>query len=228
MSQAKLHLIKKISGELRKKLASHRSILVLGPCPVRAPELKKTLTSLKPSAVVFVDGGLIHKKKFSVYKQLLLISMGDGDSTKEVPDYLFPREKDQSDLMLTLSCLKKTDVENLALLGFGGARDSRPDHLLFNIGEVNRFVESRGLPVKMDNFLFLPAGKHYFTTRNLFSVFSLKKTKIRLSGRVKYALKEWTTLLPLSSLGLSNHGSGKILLENQNVVGLYFPGEKIS
>lgn len=229
MSRPKLHLIKTISSLIRARLANHRSVLIMGPLPVRKEILLKTMAELKPSAVLFIDGGLIHKKKFSVYKQLLLISLGDGDSASARPDYLFPAEKDVSDLAIALSCLKKTQVSKVTLLGFSGSQEElRPDHFLFNLGEVMRFVEAVRFTVQMDQFRFFPHGKHQFYCQTLFSVFSLRKTKIRLNGKAKYIVKEWMTLLPLSSHGLSNEGKGKIHLENKHAVAVYMAGEKIN
>lgn len=215
--------------KLSKVLSVHHSVLIMGPLPVSRNQLLKTMSEEKPTAVLFIDGGLTHKKKFSHYKQLLLTSLGDGDSARESPDYLFPTEKEASDLALALMCLKKAGIQNAVLLGFSGEKiEKRPDHFLFNIGEVCRFVETARKPVRMDRFLFFPPGSHTFHCRTLFSVFSLQKTRIRLSGKTKYPLKEWTRLFPLSSLGLSNEGKGKIHLENEHVAVVYMAGEKIS
>lgn len=224
MSRAKVHpFIKGLMPSLKKR----SRFLLLGPLAFDEKTLEKTCKELRPEVIFFIDGGSIHKKKFSFNKKIITLSLGDGDSG-ESTDVLLPSQKDFSDLAYALFCLKDLAIAKLTLLGFSGPKDGRPDHLLQNLGEIFQFVQKKEIAVSMDQFTFYPQGKTFFTYKGTFSLFSFVPTKIRLKGKVQYAVPEWKTLGPLSSLGLSNRAGGRVQLENKNTVVIYRAGENIS
>ena len=69
----------------------------------------------------------------------------------------------------------------------------------------------------------LGAGLWKFTHHGLFSLGTLKKTTIKMTGMCQYPIPESNPLIPLSSIGLSNTGHGEIELETEGSVLLYFP-----
>ncbi len=223
MSRAKVHPLLK---NLTTKLSGKTSVLILGPLPVQQERLQAICKKTKPEVVLYVDGGLIHKKKFLINKKIVHLSLGDGDSSL-APELLLPAEKDFSDLAFGLSGLTDKALSKVALLGFSNETEKRPDHLIQNLGEVYKFVERRKLALSMDQFLFFPAGKNEFFYRGTFSLFAFAKTAIRLTGKARYQIPEWKMLEPFSSLGLSNIGNGKIYLENKKTVMVYRAGENI-
>lgn len=227
MIKAKIHPIKEIAARLK----AHQNVLLIGPLPIREALLRNTVKSIRPTLILFVDGGQKHRKKLLKIWPFQEISLGDGDSGSLNPDYLLPTEKDFSDLAFAFDCLKKSraQLKKIGLLGFSGDKDHRRDHFLVNIGETENFVRKIKVPVCMDGSIhFYPAGLHQFKWKGLFSVMTLRKNAIRISGKACYKLAEWTTLQPLSSLGLSNSGAGMIQLESKASVLVYFAGEKIS
>src|SRR5690606_12521930 len=70
------------------------------------------------------------------------------------------------------------------------------------------------------------AGHWKFTRVGPFSLGTLKKTTVRLTGACLYPISKRETLEPLSSFGLSNEGSGEIILEADGPVFLVFTEER--
>lgn len=221
MPETKVHLVK----EIARRLWGHKRVLLLGPLAVKDELIQDTLKGLRPTAVLYVDGGIRHKKKLRTKVKIEEISIGDGDSAPHVPDYLLRSEKDFSDLSFALSCLQKGPKE-VAMLGFSGRSDPRLDHFITNLGEVEHFVRQKKVPVIIDQRIHVyPAGKNSFTALGTFSVLSIRKNTLKISGKARYKLEDWTKLAPLSSLGLSNSGAGKIMLESKEPVIVYLAGK---
>lgn len=227
MRETKVHPIKEIAA----KLAGHPRLLIIGPLAIQDKLFYETLKKLRPSAILYIDGGLKHKKKLLNSARILEISVGDGDSTsgKFSPDFLLPKEKNYSDLAFALLCLQKTgmQMEEILFLGFSttkATREPRLDHFLINMGEIEHFVRAKKVPATIDGHLhFYPAGQHSFKCRGTFSVLSFRKNKIKISGKARYQLRDWTPLRPLCSLGLSNIGAGVISLEAKEPVLIILP-----
>lgn len=230
MGSMKIHSLKEAETQALRMLVGQKRLLVLGPLDLAQTKIDHVMNRLKPSAIVFVDGGMIHKKKLKVDPKVFFLSVGDGDSTANglAPDIHLPAEKDLSDLAFVLKCLKKISPNEVMFLGFSAKKEARPDHFLFNIGEVEHFAATTKINVQLDQFFFIPPGKNQMKISGLFSLFTLVKTSVKLTGKVRYPLISWTTLKPLSSLGLSNEASGRIVIETKKTVILYLAGEKIS
>lgn len=222
MRETKVHEHEK---EIVKKLKGHKKILLIGPLSFSKNLLLEVVGLFKPTIVIFIDGGLIHKKKLKEIASFSSeISLGDGDSGKLRPDYLLPAEKDFSDLAFALSCLEKskTRIAQIQLLGLSHINELRPDHFLSNLGELENFVLQKGIPailyrneLSTGRILICPSGKTDFKARSIFSLMTLRKNKIKITGKASYQLKEWTDLPVLSSLGLSNSGTGKVTVESK-------------
>lgn len=159
---------------------------------------------LSTGAAIFVDGGCKWFREPG-------ISVGDGDSWPEPLQVQLNPEKHVSDLGFVLRSLPDS-VRLLEMLGFlGGDRD----HELFNLGEVQRFLEARrGRCAHLDtNVLGFSQGNWQLEHEGEFSLLSLGETSLSLVGDVKYPLPESTPLSALDSRGLSNVADGMISIQ---------------
>lgn len=230
MPTSKVHPLKNFTTQLQDKCR----ILVLGPLKIAPKILSIKLKKIKPDLIILVDGALKHRKLLSPAQKKILISIGDGDSLEEIPEALLdiklPNQKDFSDLSFVLKaiCKSKLNINKLELLGFSSqAHEDRTDHLIFNLGEIDRAARSLNKDILMDNqFYFLPKGSHEINHRGLFSIISLSKNQIKLKGLCTYQLPDWTPLAALSSRGLSNIGRGRISIECKKSLIVYFVGTK--
>lgn len=182
---------------------------------------------LQELPLVCVDGGAHYTERMDIW-------IGDGDSCRaEISaPHLFqvPPEKDESDFALALNLFSLPLHYKFHLWGFLGGRK---DHELFNLGECLRFLERhpecQALLYNQTgkvSFHLLGEGFWKFAYEGLFSLGTLKKTNVRLTGRCDYEIKKFKTISPLSSFGLSNQGRGEMILENEGPVFLYFPEGK--
>lgn len=176
--------------------------------------------------LIAVDGGAKFAPSADIW-------VGDADSHRDVVDsqhvYRFPVQKDSSDLALALKLFKDHHRYKLHLWGFLGGRR---DHELFNLGEAGRFLESHpeSQIYLYDSdghvrFHFLAEGHWKFERKGLFSLGTLKKTQVTLTGDCEFPVETPGVLLPLSSQGLSNRGFGEIKLTTEGPVFLYFAEE---
>lgn len=154
---------------------------------------------------VFVDGGTRFRRKD--LEKFPCISVGDGDSGQAELDVRLPAEKDFSDLAFVLRELPQT-VLDLRLVGFSGGR---LDHMLANLGEIHRFLKSRGPAAQaaVDRMIVGSGGNLELKILGGFSVMVLESADITISGDCRYPLHEGT-LEPASSHGLSNVGHGMV------------------
>lgn len=198
--------------------------IIVGPMPFKWADLSFNGTP-KNTLVIFVDGGLTHfkifKKKANSYLKSF-ISLGDGDSSFEKME-IYKSDQNLSDLAFCLKMLKPIgrDAKSFCFVGFLGTKNTnsnRLDHLLFNISEIFAFVKSMtfsGKPIiKMENEVsFFKKGTYKIRINSLFSFISLEKSNIKLSGKCLYKTAS-LSMPPLSSRGLSNHGSGLVRIES--------------
>lgn len=201
---------------------SHRSEwVILGPMGPQLPQSFHTLP------VLAVDGGARFHGELEVW-------VGDADSYQEEikAKHIFRHkvDKDHSDLALSLSLFVEPRHYKLHFWGFLGGRI---DHELMNLGESMRFLENN----PESQILFydetgkvlvhaLGAGIWKFHHVGPFSVGTLKKTSVKLTGACQYQIRNRETLDPLSSFGLSNQGKGEIQLEADGAVFVIFPEGK--
>lgn len=184
------------TNNLPSFIKNAKKLNLIGPCSIDKSKIDYSLST------IIIDGGLEHKLTFKEQ-----FSIGDGDSTSEDLDLLLPKEKDQSDLAVALSKIEQRDTQ-INLHGFLGGRR---DHELIVLGEVYKHSS------QMDSFAYfekhytiLPRGIHELKINGLFSLLTLEENLITISGNAKYLLEKATPLLPLSSLGLSNQGTGEV------------------
>ena len=206
---------------LPSTLKTFNEWLFVGPMGPQAPA---ELTDLPTIAV---DGGANFIVNPSVW-------VGDADSFSgevQAPHiYKHEVEKNFSDLALAFGLLQEQRHYKLHLWGFMGGRK---DHELFNLGETLDFLDSHhecqaffyGPSGKIE-FQLMGAGQWKFSHTGIFSLGSLKKSTVRLTGACKYQIKKPYVLSTLSSFGLSNLADGEIFLENSGPVFIYYPEGK--
>jgi thiamine pyrophosphokinase len=177
--------------------------------------------------LICVDGGAHFTHRMDLW-------VGDGDSYKgEVKTeykYEHTPHKDLSDLALALSLFREQTPYTFFFWGFLGGRR---DHEMFNLGEGLSFLEAHshstifffGEDTKIYYELKGP-GEWRFHHQGLFSLGTLKKGQVTLSGEVRYPISQGQVLGPLSSQGLSNLGFGEILLKNAEPLFIYYPEGK--
>ncbi len=193
---------------------SRSEVVLVGPVGPALP------ASLSSHSVIAVDGGVRFVERFDLW-------VGDADSIEgELPSGprvdLSPR-KSRSDLAHALD--EVTDsVRVLHLWGFLGGRR---DHEWFNLGEVVRWlsvrasVEARFYDERGEcRVRCLTRGE--IEHHGVFSLGSIEKNEILLTGACEYVLTEKTPLEPASSHGLSNRAFGRVRIEAERPVLLFF------
>lgn len=174
--------------------------------------------------LICIDGGAHFAQKMDIW-------VGDADSYLQTINsqhiFKLPVDKDHSDLAMALSLFSEPRHYKFHFWGLLGGRR---DHELFNLGESLSFLEKNGeCQILFYNgagnltYHLVGKGLWQFTHEGTFSIGTLKKTDVKLTGEVRYPIARSTTLSPLSSLGLSNVGSGPMTLETSGPVFLYFP-----
>ena len=208
--------------KLRDDLAQIQEWTLVGPLGPVLPD------SLKSYPIMAVDGG-------AHFTQQGLVWVGDGDSfrneeIKAEHIFNYPPEKSMSDLALALGLFRGHLPYKLHLWGFLGGRR---DHELFNLGEASLFLENHPeCQIIFYNsegkiaFHFLGEGHWRFQHYGIFSVGTLKNTKVRITGDCVYPLKEETQISSLSSLGLSNEARGEVTLQSWGPVFVFYPEGK--
>jgi thiamine pyrophosphokinase len=204
--------------------------IVVGPMPFSWAIVKKHLTD-PHTRLFFIDGGTRHLEKFKKKTPLLLksaIILGDGDSSNIKMTW---KKKDQnlSDMafflekMLTMTPAQ-FEVKQYLLVGFLGGR---LDHQLFNLGEVAHFVKkldkkNRPKIYFEEKIEFLTAGRHLLNIEGRFSIASFSKNQVKITGDCLYKADQWLPLPELSSRGLSNEGTGLVLIQTKAVLALFY------
>ncbi|MEM7208554.1 MAG: hypothetical protein AAF434_12085 [Pseudomonadota bacterium] len=181
--------------------AQHARVHIVGPMLRKHPEWPSIPT-------IFVDGGARWQSQLPDDFHASVISVGDGDSIGDRSlDIVLNPEKDVSDLGYALGMLEGVAIEHLSLSGFLGGRR---DHEWINLGEVARFMDARRDTRAdfEDAIAILSRGQFSLNHHGIFSLVSLKPTRITITGAVKYPLEKTTLLAAHSSHGLSNEATG--------------------
>jgi thiamine pyrophosphokinase len=195
--------------------------VILGPMGPALPEKLNQMPQLG------VDGG-------AHFSNRLLVWVGDADSfnqeVKAEAIFKVPTEKHESDFALALGLFKDPRHYLFHLWGFLGGRG---DHELFNLGEAFHFLEDH--PESQLHFynhqglisyMVLGAGNWKFYHHGLFSIGTLKKTSLKMTGQCRYPLTSFHAIRPLTSQGLSNVAEGEVTIENEGPIFIYFPEGK--
>ena len=209
-----------MKSNLQNLILQAHHVFLVGPMPFSLSHFKKSWGAMSDeSALIFyIDGGVEHKikieKTLKLSPQSLVI--GDNDSSFGPMD-IMKENQNCSDLAFALNLLNESrlKVQTLHAFGFLG-QSGRLDHLLINIGEFDRFLKKTKLKtlteVMLDDKVTLfKKGPFKKEINGTFSVVSLERQRISITGQCHYALKK-SFLEPLSSRGLSNVGEGIVQL----------------
>jgi len=165
--------------------------------------------------VIYVDSG----SRFRTADEG--ISVGDGDSIDTPLEIQLNPDKDFSDLAFALGNIPE-HYREIDLAGFLGGRR---DHELINIGEAHHFLSTRKLSTKLrfdHEIIGFSKGQWQFDRSGSFSIVTIEETLLQITGDGLYTCPEKTTFPPLSSLGLSNAGSGTICINCDGPVFVLF------
>ena len=116
--------------------------VLVGPRPVKQPELKKLIASVRGAQLIAVDGGLVTCHRAGLEAD---IAVGDWDSLrlpkllKGVPHLTLPRDKDQSDTYSALLAAVSLGADHVEGFGLTGGR---PDHHFAVIADAAQAVAS--------------------------------------------------------------------------------------
>jgi hypothetical protein len=209
-------------------LSKDTRLLILGPLPIKSVILNRVLKKFTPTWIIFVDGGNKHKSKIKDITHYSILSIGDGDSSKQKQkklDVKLPTQKNYSDLAFVVDVLIKNRkrITNVSFLGFSSHHfEERLDHLLFNLGLIQGLASKLCLPIYVDEyFLFLPAGKNVLKHKGIFSIISLRPNTIKLQGDIKYNLEAWTQIKAFDTHCLSNRSYGIFQIESKKEILVY-------
>lgn len=176
--------------------------------------------------LIGIDGGARYCQKMDIW-------VGDGDSHVQVIKsshiFKFPPKKNISDLGLALSLFETSAPLHFHCWGLLGGRR---DHELMNLGEMLAFLgpssnqrasfyDSQGqIAVEV-----VSPGSWSFNHQGIFSLASVKKSLVSLTGHCEYTLPTPSPLTALSSLGLSNVAFGEFNLSTNSPLLIFFSGE---
>lgn len=186
--------------------STHKKLTLVGPLL----EHKRTFPN---TTLVFVDGGT----RFRHDKEGF--SVGDGDSYPKSLDETLPQQKDFSDLAYVLN--HADAFAEIEAWGFWGGRK---DHELANLGEFHRFLKRQKkaevqLPPHARGF---SAGEWNVNITELYSLLTLESNDIEMTGNTQYPVMPAQTFLPLSSFGISNQGSGEVIIRASRPFFLFY------
>ncbi len=197
-----------------KDPGSHDVILVGPVCKTALNASVLAGLKLSQSPQLAVDGGIHFTPKPYAW-------FGDGDSSappKAPVPALWKENQNLSDLQFCLSTIRTWEWDTMHAFGFLG---DRHDHELSNLGTFfGNFKDRPGtLQISLyDNShrlaaFILPAGTHEINLQGFFSVLSLYPNVFSISGQCRYPAHE-IQLEPLSSQGISNEGTGFVVVQN--------------
>ena len=194
------------------------TLIVIGPMPL----IENTYFPKESFGIIYVDGGILHSDKIKMmFADAPHISLGDGDSLKKnssshVLDFQFSPVKNRSDFAIALASVPD-HCEEIYCYGFSGGDVA---HELCNYGEIQYFLNNHKKPIiltlKGKNQRIIASNQEVFTFhhKGRFTLFCLEEIRFQISGDCEYNCDQDTSLFPLSSLGLSNVGFGKINIKS--------------
>lgn len=172
---------------------------------------------------IYVDGGADFSSVTGSAGFPVVLRVGDGDSARGDMDLRLPEAKDFSDLAFVLRELPAS-VRRIEMLGFVGGRR---DHELANWGEVHQFLKKASEFVRVDivgpteTVVAFARGGIELKIEDTFSVMVLEGARVRIFGACEFPLDDM--LVPASSRGLSNFGSGLVKVEAQSPCFVFLP-----
>jgi thiamine pyrophosphokinase len=185
---------------------SKTTITLLGP-----KDFPEILLAGVQAPVVYVDGGTRWREK-APPEAGRGVAIGDGDSSQFSMDMLLPKAKSYSDLSYVFKNIPPhfTDIRAYGFLG------DRRDHEIMNLGEAHHFLKNRErCMIRFDHEIWaFSAGEWSLYIDGVFSFVNLEACDVRIEGLCEYQIKEDKKVLPLTSLGLSNTGRGKVIFSS--------------
>lgn len=166
---------------------------------------------------IYIDGGVKHKN----INHSPILSVGDGDSSLSDMDIKLNTEKEISDLEFVLQYLP-LELECLHSYGFMGGEKDQEIHNLFAFYKLMNSRDSLR-SINLDSHRYFPKGAHEIEVHGEFSLLTFEDTVMKVSGDVKYRCND-TCVTPFSSRALGNQGFGKVSIQCNNPILLYFRG----
>ncbi len=209
-----------------KKTKFLKEVLDYGCAVLVGPLLgKNELSSIPTDAPLFlIDGGVEAAFKLGISPSRSIFTVGDGDSSDFDHDLKFEVDKDFSDLKGCLD-LVPHEVNKIKLFGF---LDGRKDHELINFGEISQFLKTKKSKSKAyfsKNLMALSSGIWKITSdKGVFSLMSLERGTISITGNIKYPVNSPKLITPLSSQYLSNFTEGEFTISVTEPIYLFADG----
>lgn len=204
--------MKDITSHIFNQICENSVLQIIGPLISKNTEISMELPT------IFIDGAAKLNQKPNRH---WVIGDADGHLIKDDFDILLPTEKDQSDLCFCLDQLQKHSNKSHLLI-FHGFSGGRYDHDLFVLGDALNFLENSASMILMTERQFILSHQSLaFEYQGLFSVGSLNKNKVSISGKCQYPLQD-SEIKPFSSHGLSNQSHGNVEIQAQSPFWIYF------
>lgn len=199
-------------NEFHSSLSEYKKVQLIGPMRVHKEAIDETLP------IIFVDGGVKFQKDF----QAPTISIGDNDSNESGNklDIELDNIKDYSDLDAALA-LVPSHIEEIYLHGFLGGR---LDHQMINMGSIHHFLKKKNsaMTCHLGPQLLATSKKQIsFGHNGNFSLMSLEKQVVKISGACEYKILNEVEIDTLSSHTLSNIANGEVNLECELPIFIY-------
>ncbi|MFG1492841.1 hypothetical protein [Halobacteriovorax sp. ZH4_bin.1] len=197
--------------EFNDKLTKTNKLAIIGPMALKLPYIID-------SPIIYVDGGLNHRPS----DDHPYLSVGDDDSnqTNDSLDITLDENKDFSDLTFALTLIPD-NITEINLFGFLGGR---LDHQMVTLGSIHHFLKERKSQT-ICNFerklLACSSGDFSFTHKGTFSLLSLEKQELQISGACDFPLNTQKKVKTLSCLTLSNKASGEVHINSELPVFIY-------
>lgn len=195
----------------KQELTKTNKITIIGPMALSLPYIID-------SPIIYVDGGLNHRPS----DDHPYLSVGDDDSnqTNDGLDIILDENKDYSDLTFALT-LVPDNITEINLFGFLGGR---LDHQMITLGSIHHFLKERKLQTTCNferKVLASSGGDFSFTHNGTFSILSLEKQELKISGSCDFPLNTQKKVKTLSCLTLSNKASGEVHINSELPVFIY-------
>lgn len=185
---------------------------IIGPMDFDEALIQKELPT------IIVDGALNHTFCASldqIFTDFKIVGDNDSNKTEIQFDHLLDTNKNMSDFSYALK-LHQSQAQHVLALGFlNQTNGDRLDHEFSNILEAVSFCQVNQESIVSFEDKIMVCSKSKLTLRHtgIFSLFTLEKFRISITGEVKFPLQD-EVITPFSSHGLSNEAFGDLLISN--------------
>lgn len=198
--------------EFLSKITHFKTLQIIGP-------METSLDSINiRRPTIFVDGGL----KYGDDQLSHSISIGDNDSnsSSQELDIILDPKKDFSDLDAALGLIPD-HVNEVTLYGFLGGR---LDHQMINLGSIHHFLKrsNKLITCYFENKIIVSSAKGLsFNHQGTFSIMSLERQEVRITGECEYQIEKKKPIDLLTSYTLSNIAKGEVHIESELPLFIY-------